>query len=144
MFENSNNKTIWIVVTVLLVGLVLGYIAGAGSAYGYGPMTKNFWGGSGMMNNGYGGMMRGYNYDDMTKTMSMMTQGLSNLTGDQFDAAFLEQMIIHHQGAIAMAQMVKATSKRPELLKLADDIITAQTKEINQMNSWLIDWFVNQ
>jgi uncharacterized protein (DUF305 family) len=40
-----------------------------------------------------------------------------------------------------MAQQVLATSKRPELIKLANDIISAQTKEIAQMKEWQKAWF---
>lgn len=77
----------------------------------------------------------------MEHTMAGMTAGLQGKTGDEFDKAFLEEMIVHHQGAIDMAELVRATSKRPELLKLADEIITAQTREIDQMRSWQETWF---
>lgn len=57
-----------------------------------------------------------------------------------FDTAFVEQMIPHHQMAIMMANMLKQGTQRPELKKLADDIITAQTNEIEQMRAWLREW----
>jgi len=50
-------------------------------------------------------------------------------------------MVIHHQGAIDMANQVLKTSKRPELIQLANDIITAQTKEIDMMQAWKKTWF---
>ena len=78
---------------------------------------------------GMGGMMNG------------MTMGLEDKTGDEFDKAFLEQMTIHHQGAINMANLVLKNSKRPEMLQLAKDIISAQTKEIEMMKSWSTSWF---
>jgi uncharacterized protein (DUF305 family) len=78
---------------------------------------------------------------DMTDTMHSMTSGLEGKTGDAFDKEFLSQMIVHHEGAVAMAQQVLAQSKRPELLKLAQDIITAQTKEISTMQEWQKAWF---
>lgn len=59
---------------------------------------------------------------------------------EDFDKMFIEQMIPHHQMAVMMATMLKNGTKRPEMNKLADDIIAAQTKEIDQMRSWLKDW----
>jgi uncharacterized protein (DUF305 family) len=57
-----------------------------------------------------------------------------------FDKAFVEDMIPHHQMAVMMASMLKDGSSRPEMRKLADDIIAAQTSEIDQMRSWLTQW----
>lgn len=57
-----------------------------------------------------------------------------------FDVAFVEDMIPHHQMAVMMANMLKDGSNRPEMKKMADDIIAAQTKEINDMRSWLQSW----
>ncbi len=77
----------------------------------------------------------------MHDAMGDMMAGISGKTGDEFDKAFLEEMIVHHQGAVDMAEMVLTTSKRPELLNLADGIIAAQTKEIKMMQGWLASWF---
>ncbi|MDO8498097.1 MAG: DUF305 domain-containing protein [bacterium] len=57
-----------------------------------------------------------------------------------FDKAFVEEMIPHHQMAVMMASMLKNGTNRPEMKKLADDITTAQTNEIDQMRGWLIEW----
>ncbi len=73
--------------------------------------------------------------------MDAMSGQLQGKTGDDFDAAFLEQMIPHHMGAVAMAQMVLQTSKRPELVKLANDIMASQEKEIELMRGWQKSWF---
>lgn len=78
--------------------------------------------------------------DDSSMSMEDMTNELKNKSGSEFDKVFLEQMIIHHQGAIDMANLVLQKSTRPELLKLAEDIIAAQTKEINQMKEWQAQW----
>ncbi len=77
----------------------------------------------------------------MEESMGGMTSGLAGKTGDAFDQAFLQEMIVHHEGAVTMAKQVLATSKRPELRKLADDIIAAQTKEIDMMRGWEENWF---
>ncbi len=78
---------------------------------------------------------------DMHSTMGGMMAGLEGKTGDAFDKEFLSEMIVHHEGAVEMAQAVLATSKRPELLQLANDIISAQTKEIGMMQEWQKQWF---
>ena len=74
--------------------------------------------------------------DRMGEMMQHMNDGLMNKTGDEFDKAFLFQMIEHHNGAVVMAKKVLEISKRKELLKMAQDIISAQTKEIEMMESW--------
>ena len=58
-----------------------------------------------------------------------------------FEATFIDSMIEHHQGAVAMAQQVLEQSERPELRTLAEAIIAAQTTEIEQMQSWRAAWF---
>jgi uncharacterized protein (DUF305 family) len=57
------------------------------------------------------------------------------------DQHFIEQMIPHHDGAIAMAELALEKSKRPEILSLAENIIKAQEKENSSMRSWHEDWF---
>jgi uncharacterized protein (DUF305 family) len=81
------------------------------------------------------------NSGDMGDMMDGMMQGLAGKTGEEFDRAFLSEMIVHHQGAVDMAQAVLKNSNRPELLNLAREIITAQTKEIEMMKNWQASWF---
>lgn len=61
--------------------------------------------------------------------------------GDLYDAEFIDSMIVHHQGAIDMANAVLAQSQRPELVQLATAIIIAQTSEIAQMQEWRTAWY---
>ena len=67
------------------------------------------------------------------------TQALEN--APDFDKAFIEDMIPHHQLAIIMAQMLKAGTNRPEMLTLANNITESQSKEIEQMQSWYKSWY---
>lgn len=88
---------------------------------------------TGMMSGGMmsqGGMHMG-GQEDMTK--------LENAT--DFDKAFLEAMIPHHQLALMMVRMLEAGSNRPEMLQLAENITTSQSKEIQQMQGWYADWY---
>src|SRR3989338_4689779 len=57
------------------------------------------------------------------------------------DKHFIEQMIPHHEGAIAMATLALTKATRPEIKTLAGAIIEAQNKEIEDMRSWYKGWF---
>lgn len=73
-------------------------------------------------------------------TMSMMTDDLKNKTGDDFDEAFITSMIMHHEGAIDMAKLAEKNAKHDEIKQLANDILSAQSKEIDMMQTWQTDW----
>jgi uncharacterized protein (DUF305 family) len=49
------------------------------------------------------------------------------------DGAFIDQMILHHQSAIAMANAARTNAQRSEIRDLAARIVTAQEAEIAQM-----------
>jgi len=71
---------------------------------------------------------------------SMMDLGPADVN---YDLRFIDGMIVHHQGAVVMAQEAQQKSSRPEIKKLAADIITAQQKEIAQMKAWRTTWYPN-
>ena len=62
---------------------------------------------------------------------------LGGATGAEFDTMWLEMMIRHHKGAISMAEAVKASGSNPDVLSLAEQIITAQQAEIEEMQALL-------
>lgn len=64
---------------------------------------------------------------------------LENATN--FDKAFLEAMIPHHQMALMMVQMLEAGTKRPEMIELAKNITVSQSKEIKDMQGWYTEWY---
>jgi uncharacterized protein (DUF305 family) len=61
-------------------------------------------------------------------------------TATDFDKAFLEEMIPHHQMAVMMANMLENATNRQEMKTLAQDIIVAQSKEIDTMRNWQTQW----
>lgn len=73
-------------------------------------------------------------------SMSEMASQLENKSGDEFDKAFIEMMINHHQGAIDMAVLIPSRTKHTELTQLGEAIVNAQTKEISEMMQWQKDW----
>lgn len=87
------------------------------------------------------GTMMGNSSSTMDSMMMDMTARMKGKTGDELDKVFLEDMIIHHEGAVDKAKELQKGTKRPELQKMAKDIIDVQTTEINMMKNWLRDWF---
>lgn len=59
----------------------------------------------------------------------------------QFDLRFINAMIPHHEGAVTMAQDALSKSQRPEIKKLAQNIINSQHKEMEQMKQWRQTWY---
>jgi uncharacterized protein (DUF305 family) len=81
---------------------------------------------------------------DMEQHGGGMQHGMSMDLGPadvDYDLRFIDSMIFHHQGAVDMAEEVLTKSQRPEMQKLAQDIITAQKQEIEQMKQWRKTWY---
>lgn len=128
---DSKNNLVHIVVGLAVVGVVVAGIIGYNTGKQDGMQAMHM----DMMKTPAPEKM-----DHSQMTMDEMTEGLSGLQGDAFDKAFVEMMIVHHQGAVDMAELIPANAKHEELKKLGRDIITAQTKEIAMMKQWLKDW----
>jgi uncharacterized protein (DUF305 family) len=96
----------------LLIGIILtGFVAGYS------------------VNHGYNGMMQ------------MMGVNNHHMNSSNVDKQFIEQMIPHHESAIAMAKLALQKTKHDEVKTLANNIITSQTAEINTMKQWYKDWY---
>ncbi len=129
---------------LLLAGLAVAAlitIGAAGVAYAHGNGQGGFMmsgGGMGsMMENGAmgsmmdGGMMGG---DGM--------QAMGSFDEDRpFDLQFIDQMIMHHEGAIMSSEHMIADSKRPELRMLSENIEESQSEQVEQMQAWRERWY---
>jgi uncharacterized protein (DUF305 family) len=60
---------------------------------------------------------------------------------EPFDRAFIDAMIPHHESAIVAAKAAATRAQRPEIKKLAADIVVAQEREIAQMKEWRRAWY---
>lgn len=77
----------------------------------------------------------------MMEKMASEMKKLEQTEGDSFDREFLAIMPSHHEGAIAMAELVPQRSKRPEIVKLAEKIVQSQGKEVVILRKWNLQWF---
>lgn len=73
-------------------------------------------------------------------TMTEMVASLKDKKGDDYDKAFISEMIAHHQSAVDMAKFSASNAKHSEIKQLSNDIIAAQEKEINTMKQWQLRW----
>jgi uncharacterized protein (DUF305 family) len=76
----------------------------------------------------------------MADSMKMDMAKLSGAKDKEFDLAFVEMMIPHHEGAITMSKEALTKSEKPEIKTLANQIIKAQEAEIKMMNEWKAKW----
>ena len=116
------------------------------------PMTGSMPMAGPMMGQGMMGMMgsaeMGFMLDHM---MLMMGQMQAMVTQCQqtaqaadtvaFDLRFIDSMIPHHEGAIAMAQQALEQAEHEELRQMAQEIIAAQEAEIAQLQAWRSAWY---
>ncbi len=78
--------------------------------------------------------------DHSTMSMADMNKKLEKLSGDDYDKAFIEMMIVHHEGAVDMAQLSEQRAKHSEIKQLSQEIVAAQEKEVSDMRQWQLDW----
>jgi uncharacterized protein (DUF305 family) len=74
---------------------------------------------------------------DMPGMMGMMA-GLDDVEGVDYDIAWLEAMIEHHDDAIHMSERVLQRATHDDLIALANAIIRAQSAEIDQMEALIV------
>lgn len=117
-----------------IVSLLIGLIIGVGGTFGVSALTNN--------NDTKQATTTPQQTSTDNNSMSMadMTKQLEGLSGDAYDKAFMEMMIKHHQSAIDMAKLSETRAKNQEIKTLSQNIISAQQKEISEMQQWQMDW----
>ncbi|WP_230312795.1 DUF305 domain-containing protein [Nakamurella alba] len=61
-------------------------------------------------------------------------------TYNDADVMFAQMMVVHHQGAVEMADLAATRAEDPAVKELAATIKAAQEPEIAQMQAWLTTW----
>lgn len=134
------NLNLVIILISLLIGGSLGYLIKDNnlnqeeSRHGYMPNKMHMMPDGSIMMNDHSSM-------NMSDMMHNMNANLEGKKGDELDKAFLDEMIIHHEGAIEMAELIVKNSDKAELIKLGKDIISTQQNEIDLMKEWRTNWF---
>jgi uncharacterized protein (DUF305 family) len=80
-----------------------------------------------------GGAMQGL----MHAIDAMHAPMVQAVSAQDADVAFTCAMIVHHQGAIAMANVELDQGKDKEVKKMARKMIEEQTKEVKKMTKWV-------
>jgi uncharacterized protein (DUF305 family) len=65
-----------------------------------------------------------------------MHAGMADIPADP-DVAFMQGMLAHHEGAVAMSEVALKYAKDEQARDLAKRIIAAQKGEIAEMQAWL-------
>jgi uncharacterized protein (DUF305 family) len=75
------------------------------------------------------------------RDMGMMMDPQALAEENPFDRAFIDAMIPHHRSAIEMAKVANQESENPRIRDLAQNIMSAQKAEIEQMRRWQEQWY---
>jgi uncharacterized protein (DUF305 family) len=126
-------ETIYVGVIGLLAGII---IAGGTAVLAVNSDNRGMMNMMGMNTS----RMKDTSADHMGMSMNDMSDELNGRTGDDFDQNFLSMMIAHHQGAIDMAKLADKNAKRQEIKDLSKGILSAQSKEIDEMQTWQTEW----
>ena len=139
-------NTIIIALLTLIVGLLIGYFLSANTMPNRGMIDA--------MNEMHNENDRHWHGNDilsdediirqdgaMQHAMEEIMLGFRGKTGAAYEEIFLKQMIVHHLGAIEMAEGLLQETERPELTGMAHDIIKVQSEEVDMMKNWMHEWF---
>lgn len=58
-----------------------------------------------------------------------------------FDLVFIDMMVVHHEGALAMARVAAERGEHQEVRDLAAAILAGQQAEVDQLRAWRDAWY---
>ncbi|NBO22937.1 DUF305 domain-containing protein [bacterium] len=109
-----------------IVLLILGFVLGIFTSYGYSLSTSNQ-----TSNNNINNQNTNIHANHMMNGMPSMNAMMVTYS----DLEYLRLMIIHHQDALDMAQRALKDSKNQFVLTLSENIIKTQSAEIEDMKN---------
>ena len=77
----------------------------------------------------------------MTRSDERMLARLASMSGAQFEIEFMQMLIAHHARAIQEAEECLQRASHRQLRRLCENIIEAQSAEIEQLQTWLCEWY---
>jgi hypothetical protein len=115
----------WLPALLLAVAFILAACGGAGG---------------GQQGSGSGGGMAGMDHSNMDHgSMGMGSKGMAKQmvmeNGEYSDEAFIDAMVPHHQGAIAMAEVALKNAEHEEIKQLSRNIVSTQQAEIEELKA---------
>jgi uncharacterized protein (DUF305 family) len=125
----------WLLTLLLAVGFILAACGGAG-----GGQQGSGSGGEQGTADKTGGSMAGMDHDQMghgsmgVGSGSMARQMVTE-NGKYSDKAFIDAMVPHHQGAVAMAEVALKNAEHEEIEELSRNIVSTQRAEIEQLRA---------
>ncbi|MDO9356668.1 MAG: DUF305 domain-containing protein [Solirubrobacteraceae bacterium] len=81
--------------------------------------------------------------DSMSMSGDMLSGGsapFGDVDADAFDRAFVDAMIEHHEGGVAMAKAERSRGSSAEIKDLAKEIEQAQEDELETLRAWQRHW----
>jgi uncharacterized protein (DUF305 family) len=137
----------------LIAGLATAALLTAGGvAYAHGDGQQEA-AGAATNGNDTGSMMSGGDMGSMMGNGSGMGSMMAGQGGGQmmgsfdedkpFDLQFIDQMTMHHEGAIMSSEHMISDSERPELRQLAESIQKSQSEQIKQMQGFRNEWYAD-
>lgn len=74
---------------------------------------------------------------------SMDMASMLEVDGEYSDERFIDLMVPHHESAVEMAEVALQNSENERIRTLAEEIISAQERELRQMSDWRAEWYPN-
>lgn len=77
----------------------------------------------------------------MTSGQQQMMDRMAAMSPEEFEIEFLKMMIRHHWKAMVRASGCLERAYHDELIAMCENIVLAQSAEIEQMRTWLCNWY---